>query len=157
MVVIVESLMQKVMVVTQPGFLHWSGDRYQATVTQKQLPYLYRLGSLEAMGVPLAGGSDAPITWPQPLLAMATACTRLTASGHFLLSEESLPNDKALSLFTTGAAKSVGWNKQLGTIKPGNLADLVVLNRDPFVTKPEDWAAIDVLLTISRGKIAWEK
>ncbi|GAG30261.1 unnamed protein product, partial [marine sediment metagenome] len=54
-----------VMVVTQPSFLYYNGDRYLRQVPPQRQPYLYPLRSLLGAGVRLAGGSDCPVVGPE--------------------------------------------------------------------------------------------
>jgi hypothetical protein len=51
---------------------------------------------------------------------------------------------EALEMFTATAAWSAFEEKEKGTVEPGKLADLVVLNADPFAVDTEQIADIDV-------------
>ena len=48
-------------VVTQPPFLHYSGERYLESVSGDRFPWLYRIKSLSEAGLIVAGSSDSPI------------------------------------------------------------------------------------------------
>jgi predicted amidohydrolase YtcJ len=54
------------MVVIQPGFIYWNGDRYLKRVESGLLPYLYPADALDVAGIPVAFGSDAPVINPNP-------------------------------------------------------------------------------------------
>ena len=54
-------------VVTQPGFVHRSGDRYLAEVDAHDLPYLYPCASLLGAGVEVGGSSDAAVRADRPV------------------------------------------------------------------------------------------
>ena len=73
-----------VMVVTNPGFIHFNGERYLRTVPAEEQPWLYRIGALHRAGVPLAFGSDAPVEMPEPLAELAAAVTRSSSEGGLL-------------------------------------------------------------------------
>ena len=72
------------MVVTQPGFVYWNGEAYEQRVEPSLLPHLDAVGALDRAGVPLACGSDAPISAPNPLPAIHIAVTRTTSGGRHL-------------------------------------------------------------------------
>ena len=69
------------MVVANPGFLHYDGERYRRTVDADLLPHLYPVGALVARGVPVALGSDAPVVDPNPWAAIAASMSRQSANG----------------------------------------------------------------------------
>ena len=56
----------------------------------------------------------------------------------------------ALAAYTAGSAH-VNHLDETGTIERGKLADLVVLDRDPFAAPPEEIAATRVLQTYVGG------
>jgi len=43
----------------------------------------------------------------------------------------------------------------LGTIEPGDLADMVILDRDPFAVPPDELAEITVIHTILGKRVVW--
>ena len=56
---------------------------------------------------------------------------------------------------TTGPAWQVFEENRRGRIKPGLLADFVVLDRNPLTTPVDDIRAIRVLETVKEGKTIW--
>jgi predicted amidohydrolase YtcJ len=104
-------------VVSNPLFLYHSGPRYRAQVEPPLLPHLYPLGSLWRAGVPLAFGSDAPVTLPDPLLGIAAALSRRGYDGVPLAPWEGLPMEAALRAHTVGGWEVVGL--QGGVLRPG--------------------------------------
>ncbi len=143
-------------IVTQPPFLHYSGQRYLATVPPGQLPWLYRIGSPLAAGVVVAASSDAPVAPVNPLVGIGAAVTRRAASGQLLLPEEAVNPWQALALYTANAAYAAGEETIKGAIAPGKLADLVLLSDDPTACPPERIKDIKVLMTIVGGEVVWE-
>ena len=150
------------MVVTQPGFVYWEGDRYLERVEPSLLPHLYPIGSLARAGVPIAFGSDAPVIEPNPWPAIYGAVTRTTRRGHSLPPEESgepgqgIPVEAALRMYTLGGALAEGSDDRKGSIAPGKLADLVLLDRDPWKTTPSGLIDIHAVLTIIGGQVVWD-
>ena len=58
---------------------------------------------------------------------------------------------EALSVYTWAASWNGGTEHRRGDIALGNDADVVVLEQDPFLVKPEEIAGIDVTMTFSAG------
>jgi predicted amidohydrolase YtcJ len=143
-------------IVTQPPFIHYSGERYLATVPPGQLPWLYRIRAPLKAGVVVAASSDAPVAPLDPLVGIYAAVTRRAASGQRLLPEEAINPWQALGLYTTGGAYASFEEAVKGSIAPGQLADLVLLGDDLTTCPPERIKDIKVEMTIVSGEVVWE-
>ena len=85
--------------------------------------------------------------------------TRQTLDGKHpngWIPEQKLTLDQALRAFTVGSAYAEFAEKVKGTIAPGKLADLVMLDRDLYQTNPADIDKARVLLTVMDGEVVWE-
>jgi len=120
-----------VVVVTQPPFLYYSGERYLATLPASQLRWLYRIGSFHRSGLIVAGSSDCPVVPANPLVGIYAAVTRRAESGQRLLPREGISASQALAMYTTNAAYAAFEEGIKGSLAPGKLADMVVLSNDP--------------------------
>lgn len=58
---------------------------------------------------------------------------------------------EALSMYTWGASWNGGCESRRGELLVGNDADIVVLEQDPYLVRPEEIAGIDVSMTFSAG------
>ena len=143
-------------VVTQPPFLYYSGERYLATLPLSQLRWLYRFGSFHRSGLVVAGSSDCPVVPANPLVGIYAAVTRRAESGQRLLPREGISTSTALALYTTNAAYVAFEERIKGSLAPGKLADIVVLSDDPTKAPPERIKDIRVEMTIIGGKVVWE-
>ena len=143
-------------VVTQPGFLYESGERYHAEVPAELQPWLYPLSALRQAGVPLAAGSDAPVASPNPWQGIYAAVTRRDSSGMALHPEQGLSVEGALALWTSGAAYAVGEELTRGMLRPGVLADLVLLDRDVTSAPPDELLTCTIAMTTVGGEVVWE-
>ncbi len=140
-------------VVTQPGFLHFYGEKYATEVDPDLHSWLYRAKSLLERGVSVAGSSDCPISPLAPLIGIQAAITRRSRSGILVNLQDRLSLFEALSLFTSAGAW-VGFEEaQKGKIMPGMLADLVVLDGDLTAAPVEEIGSLKVAMTIVGGKI----
>jgi predicted amidohydrolase YtcJ len=69
--------------------------------------------------------------------------------------EEKITLDQALRAYTAGNAYAVFAEQQWGTLAPGYLSDLVVLDRDLFALPAESLGTARVRFTVVGGKVAY--
>ena len=143
-------------VVTQPPFLYYSGERYLVTVPASQQQWLYRIKSFLSSGLIVAGSSDSPIVSNNPLVGIYAAVTRQAESGQHLLPQECISATQALAMYTINAAYASFEEGVKGSITRGKLADIVVLSNDPTTSPSEQIKGIQVEMTIIGGKVIWE-
>ncbi|MFO7710050.1 MAG: amidohydrolase [Desulfobacterales bacterium] len=104
-------------------------------------------------GVKVAGSSDHPAGLHPPLLGIQSMVTRRTASGQLIGPAERISLEEACRMYTVYAAYASGEEHLKGQLKPGYLADLVALDKDPWETPPEEISRIGIRLTIVGGRI----
>ncbi|MFC1942168.1 amidohydrolase [Chloroflexota bacterium] len=143
-------------IVTQPPFIYYSGERYLATVEDSRQPWLYRIKTLLDSGLIVAASSDSPVVQNNPLVGICAAVTRKTESGQELLPEEKISAGQALAMYTINAAHASFEEGIKGSITSGKLADFAVLSNDPAQVPPEQIKDIKVEMTILGGKVVWE-
>jgi predicted amidohydrolase YtcJ len=106
-------------------------------------------------GAVLAFGSDAPVESPNPFLGIHAAVTRRRGDGgpgpNGWVPEERVSLADALAAYTRGPAFASGQEDALGRLAPGFLADLIVLDSDPFACPPEAIAALRPVATMVDG------
>lgn len=144
-------------VCTQPAFLYESGDRYLETVPAAQQRHLYPISTLAGSGIVVAFGSDAPIAAPDPLTGIRAAVDRTSAGGRTVLAREAVSIVDALRMHTADAARAAFEEGLKGSVTPGKLADLVVLNIDPRRADRAHLKGLAVDMTIIGGDIVWER
>jgi predicted amidohydrolase YtcJ len=146
-----------IVIVTQPAFIYYHGDRYLAQVPGNQLPHLYAMHSFLHNGLIVGCGSDFPVVDPNPLVSIGAAVTRMTQGGETISAQQSLTVSEALIAHTLGAA-AAGFEEGIkGSISPGKVADLVVLNEDPLGVDPDQIKNIQIQRTILDGAVVWER
>ncbi len=148
--------MLQAVIVTQPPFVYYSGERYLATIPADRLKWLYRFKSFLDSGVVTAGSSDSPLVPDNPLVGIYAAVTRKTQSGQYLLPEEGISASEALAMYTVSAAYASHEERVKGSLTSGKLADMVLLSADPTQTLPEQIKDIRVKMTIIGGEVVWE-
>ena len=112
-------------------------------------------------GVRIAYGSDWPVDPLDEWFALKVGMTRTNAPEAGPQFAGRLGRDAGLSAATV--IRAITWNaaytlrqeKETGSLEPGKLADLIVLDRNFFKIKPEDVAKTKVLLTVVGGKTVY--
>src|SRR3984885_4874821 len=123
----------------------------------------YRIGSLLRLGTRLAFGSDWPVSSADPLQELHVAVdrgfsARLGAPGSAettlpLLAAEAIGVDAALDAFTRGVAYVNHEEDVAGTLEPGKVAAVAVLDQDLFAIAPSAIGDTSVALTIAAGQV----
>jgi len=112
-------------------------------------------------GAVLAFGSDAPVESPNPFWGLHAAVTRRRRDGtpgpDGWYPTQRLTVSEALQGFTSGAAYAAGLEDRLGKLAPGFLADLILLDTDPFDCQPDRLRDIQVLATMIGGDWVWKR
>jgi predicted amidohydrolase YtcJ len=110
-----------------------------------------------AHGAALAFGSDAPVESPNPFWGLHAAVTRRRFDGspspEGWYPAQRLTLLEALQAYSTGPAYAAGMEDRLGRLAPGCLADLLVLDEDPFTCDPERLHEMRTSATMVAG--AW--
>jgi hypothetical protein len=120
----------------------------------------YAFQSLLAAEAPLAFGSDWTVAPLDPLLGVYAAVTRRTIDGQNpdgWVPEQKITLHQTLRAYTAGNAYAVFAEKQWGTLAPGLLADLVVLDRDLFTMPAESLATAKVRYTVVGGRVVYRR
>jgi len=110
-------------------------------------------------GVRLALGTDWDVAPLNPMLTVYAAVTRATLDGknpNGWFPEQKLTVPETVEAYTMGSAYAEFQENEKGSITPGKLADMVLLNDDIFSIPPEKIRDVKVLKTIVGGKIVWD-
>jgi predicted amidohydrolase YtcJ len=137
-------------IVVQPGFVAERGDRYLADIAPAEWPWLYRLASLRAAGLVLAGGSDAPYTGIDPWAAMRASVERRTAAGRSFGPYEALTPEQAMALYLADPHDL----RTQRRIQVGAAADLCLLDQ-PWWRARQALSLDRVRATICAGRLVY--
>ncbi|MEJ2739491.1 MAG: amidohydrolase family protein, partial [Dehalococcoidia bacterium] len=122
-----------------------------------QLRFLYPTSRRIRAGITIAGSSDCPVIPPDPVAGLYAAVSRITETGKSLLEEERVSPAEAIKMYTRNAAYVAFEEMVKGTLSPGYMADLVVLNGNPLKLSPEEFWNLNVALTVINGEIVWRE
>ncbi|MBL8092890.1 MAG: amidohydrolase [Anaerolineales bacterium] len=115
----------------------------------------YAWRTVLAGGATLAFGSDSPIETLNPWTGVHAAVTRRRADGwpgpDGWFPDQRLSVAEALLAYTRGAALAGGMVGRTEGLVPGALADLCVLDRDPFACEPEALPQTTAVATLVGG------
>ncbi|MBN1145877.1 MAG: amidohydrolase [Anaerolineales bacterium] len=131
-------------------------ERYWGPL-RSELAYAWR-GQLEN-GATLAFGSDAPVESPNPFWGLHAAVTRRRpgAGQAGWVPQQRLDVGQALRAYTGGPAFAAGMERRLGKLAPSYLADLLVLEQDPFTCDPDLIYEMRPLATMVGGEWVFER
>lgn len=128
---------------------------------ERRSSWQYPFGDLLRSGAALAAGSDWSVSTPDPMAAIHTAVNRRSAPSEWegdyppFLPEQAIDLGTALQAYTAGSAR-VNSLPETGAIRVGMLADLALLDRDPFEGVPEQIGDTRVLGTWVEGVRVFE-
>ncbi|MEU8675859.1 amidohydrolase [Streptomyces sp. NPDC048560] len=113
----------------------------------------YPFGALLRSGATVAAGSDWPVSSADPLQGIHTAVNRITpdSDGPAFLPGQRISLTAAIAAYTAGSAY-VNHLDDTGSLRAGALADLVVLDRDPYAGPVEEIGSTRVLRTYAGGR-----
>jgi predicted amidohydrolase YtcJ len=155
-----------VMVDIQPAWLYLDTRTLAKHFGYERLRYFQPLRSLFEAGAVAGGGSDhmqkigslRSVNLYNPFLGMATAITRKARQYEGRLHpEEALTREQAIRFYTFNNARVLGCDEKLGSLEPGKLADLIVLDTDLLTCPEEQLAATRVLRTYVGGKLVYPR
>jgi predicted amidohydrolase YtcJ len=134
----------------------WAGNRLDTA----RLRGTYAFRSLLDTGARLAFGSDWTVATLDPLWGLYAAVTRRTLDDRHpdgWFAEQRITVDETLRAYTSAAAFAGFQERRLGMLRPGLLADVVVLDFDPFRTPPAELARGRVRVTVVGGRVVFER
>ena len=136
-------------------FSHAPSDRDLAERVWEGHRGAYAYRSLLDAGARLVNGSDAPVEELDPLQGLVAGVLRTLDERPAWRPEQALSVAEALRATCTAPAWLARDERRRGTLEPGKLADLVVLDRDPLGCPPEQLPGIEVLATMVGGRITY--
>ncbi|HUF75703.1 MAG TPA: amidohydrolase [Longimicrobiales bacterium] len=144
-------------------------DSYIRDLTEPRLGpersrWLYPIRSVMETGAIVAAGSDWSVTSMNPLLAIETAIRRVNPrlqegepGSEAWIPQERVELEQILRAYTMGGALAADMEAETGSITPGKLADLIVLDRDLFQVDATDISDARVELTVLEGRVVHQR
>jgi len=139
------------------GYMYGLGDQYAENFGPERSRWLHPHKTMLEMGIIAGGNNDCPITYYGPFVQIYTAVTRKTVTGQIISPEEAINVMDAIKVYTWNGAYLAKEENTKGSIEPGKLADMIVLDRDIQSIPAEEIKNTEVITTIVNGKIVYQK
>ena len=107
-------------------------------------------------GMKFTTHADSPVIPPNALRIYWATVNRVTRSGLVLGADQRVDPETVLKALTIWAAWQYSEEDRKGSIEPGKLADLVILDNDPLTVDPMTIQDIKVLETIKEGNSVYK-
>jgi predicted amidohydrolase YtcJ len=140
--------------VTQPGSIAELGDIWLDHLGDRIHRAMPLRDQLE-LGIRPAISSDAFVQSYRPLDTIAAAVRRVTPGGLRVGPEQELTIEEAVAAHTINAARALHLDDRIGSIEPGKLADLAVLDGDLLATPADAIRGLPVWMTVVGGEILY--
>lgn len=150
---------QRIGAIPVPGtsFLYAFKNAYVQNLGMDRIRYAYAMRTFFERGIIASASTDAPVVSTSAMIGIQTMVTRRSEEGDEIWPEERISVEQAIRAYTYNSAYASFEEKIKGTIEPGKLADLVVLETDLRQVKPQEIGSVAVDLTISDGNIAYSR
>ena len=130
-----------------------SGIYSRSGIGYERSSQMARVGSTLREGITTTFHSDFTMAPARPLNHASIAVNRRNVEGNVMAPSERVSVQAALEAITLGAAKVLGIEDEVGSIRSGKRADFVALSEDPFEVSEERLHEVHVVATIFEGAV----
>lgn len=134
---------------------YWGDYHYESVLGPERASRISPLKSALNHGISFTLHQDSPVVPPDVIASIHHAVNRQTRSGKILGEEQRISVKEALRAVTMCGAYQIFEEGRKGSITPGKVADLVVLDRNPLEVPVEELKDIKVLQTIKAGEVVF--
>ena len=145
-----------IILAAQGSFIYNEADGYPDLLNEEQEKTFMPLRSCLDAGITLALSTDMPSAHHNPFWGMYSVVTRKGMHGHCLGTEECITVNEALRAMTLNGAYMSFEEKEKGSLLPGMLADIALLDHDLTNIHEEEIRNVKVLMTLIDGEIMFE-
>ncbi len=150
-----------VVAAVQPPHMTLDPGGPECDLGPERVPYMWPLRTLLDDGAALAFGTDSPVVDVNSMDVLYSAVTQQDPGTHEpaggWLPDERISMAEALRAYTHGSAVAAGRERELGTLAPGMLADIAVLDRNLLTCSFDDIQKTKVLATFTGGRCVFEQ
>lgn len=142
--------------ISQPGFVYVNGESYLKYYSEDRVRMMMAIKSFLDAGVTVALSSDDPVVPCDPMMTLYAACTRRSARGNDICTEQAVKPLEALRMCTLNGAFASFEEKIKGSLEVGKLADFTVLSKPILDMDPHDYLSVKPEMTVIGGEIVWQ-
>ncbi len=128
---------------------------YVQNLGPERLRYANAMRTFIDNGIVAAASSDAPVVTVSPLAGIETMVTRKDFTGAVAFAEEAITVDEAIWAYTWAGAYASFEEGIKGSLTPGKIGDVTVLDADIRAVDPDAIADIPVAYTIMDGAVVY--
>lgn len=134
-------------IASQPSLLHLNLEPYSYLkgILGDRVDEISPLRRMLDMGIHVSGGSDAPVTLPDPAFGMWCACN------HYI-QDQSVSIQEALKMYTYETAWASFDEKDRGSLETGKIADMVILDQNPLDMDKKEVFRLKTETLLLKGK-----
>jgi len=150
----------KVIASVQPYHLIDDGVWAEKKIGRERIKQAFPFKSLIDSGVTLCFGSDWTVAPMNPLLGIYAAVTRRTLDGNYpdgWIPGQKINTEEAIKAYTINNAYASFEENIKGSIKPGKLADFVVIDEDILSIVPTKIKDASIDMTVFDGEIIYQR
>ena len=142
--------------------VHQTSDREMAEkrLGPSRLAGAYAWKTIQASGARIAFGSDVPVELADPWAGWAAAISRTGPDGAppgGWQPQERVTREEAFAAYTVNGAYAGFAEGRFGRLVPGERADFLFIDRDPFLATPAELRATQVIEVWVNGRKVWQK
>jgi hypothetical protein len=134
---------------------YW-GEEHTANLGPERAAFISPMASAIAKGLRCSNHTDFSVTPMEPMRVMWSSITRKSKKGNIIGPDERIDIWQALKSQTIEAAWQLFEEDHKGTLEPGKLADLVILDANPLAVETDSLLDISVSETIKEGKTVYQ-
>lgn len=137
--------------------VYFWGDTHLKNLGEKRAENISPVAWAKEYHLPYTFHQDTPVLLPNMLKTLHTAVERKTRDGVILGKNHRITMYEALEAITKNAAYQYGEEDKKGSIEEGKYADFVILDKNPLCTTVDEIERIQILKTVYRDEILYEK
>ena len=149
-----------VLAACQPPHMVLDPEGVERDLGPQRARYMWPFCTYERLGIKYAFGTDSPVVGIGSMNVLYDAVTRQSPVNGYpeggWQPHEKITVAQALRAYTRGSAMAAGRLSELGTIEPGKLADLVVLDKNLLAIDPQEILSARVVMTLLGGEIVYQ-
>ncbi len=146
-----------VVVASQPSFLYYLGESFNENVGVERSKWVKPHRAWIDNGIVVAAGTDSPVTPYLPFPSLwASIARRTEVQGTQMGTEQKVTREEAIRMYTINGAYHTFEEDIKGSIEPGKLADLTIIDKDILTCPLDEIKNTKVLMTFLGGKVVYK-